>query len=60
LGNRMYKRKEIERIEALSRINYQNAVTFFTTHGIVEPENSKEQIDFYVDTFQRYRRYLPE
>lgn len=60
LGSRMYKRKEIERIEALSKINYQNAVTFFTTHGIIEPENSKEQIDFYVDTFQRYRRYLPQ
>lgn len=60
LGTRMYKRKEIERIEALSKINYQNAIAFFTTHGIVEPENSMEQIDFYVDTFQRYRRYLPQ
>jgi glycerol-3-phosphate O-acyltransferase len=60
LGNRMYKRKEIERIEALTRINYQNAVTFFSTHGIVDPESSKEQIDFYVETFQQYRRYLLE
>ncbi len=59
LGNRMYKRKEIERIEALSKINYQNAVTFFTSHGITEPEKDKEKIEFYADIFQQYRRHLP-
>jgi glycerol-3-phosphate O-acyltransferase len=59
LGNRMYKRKEIERIEALSKMNYQNAVTFFTNHGITDPEKDKEKIEFYADVFQQYRRYLP-
>jgi glycerol-3-phosphate O-acyltransferase len=59
LGNRMYKRKEIERIEALSKLNYQNAVTFFIAHGITEPEKDKEKIEFYADIFQQYRRYLP-
>jgi glycerol-3-phosphate O-acyltransferase len=59
LGNRMYKRKEIERIEALSKLNYQNAVTFFTSHGITEPEKDKEKIEFYADIFQQYKRYLP-
>jgi glycerol-3-phosphate O-acyltransferase len=59
LGTRMYKRKEIERPEALSKMNYQNAVTFFTSHGITEPEKDKEKIEFYADIFQQYKRYLP-
>jgi glycerol-3-phosphate O-acyltransferase len=59
LGNRMYKRKEIERIEALSKMNYQNAVAFFTSHGITDPEKDKEKIEFYADIFQQYKRYLP-
>ena len=59
LGNRMYKRKEIERLEALSKMNYQNAVTFFTGHGISEPEKDREKIEYYVNILQQYRRYLP-
>ncbi len=60
LGNRMYKRKEIERIEAMSKINYENAVKFFTTHGLKEPEKDREKIEFYADIIQHYRRYLPQ
>lgn len=60
MGNRMYKRKEIERKEALSKVNYKNAVLFFTSHGLNEPEKDKEQIEFYSDVIQRYRRYLPK
>lgn len=60
MGNRMYKRNEIERKEALSKVNYKNAVLFFTSHGLNEPEKDKEQIEFYSDVIQRYRRYLPK
>lgn len=59
LGNRMYKRKEVERKEALSKVNYKNAVTFFTSHGLTEAEKDKEQIEFYSEVIQKYRRFLP-
>ena len=39
LGNRMYKGEEIERKEALSRINYRNAVDFFISRGIGRSED---------------------
>lgn len=58
LGNRMYKRKEVERKESLSKINYSNAVTFFTSHGLKEAEKDKEKIEFYTEIIQRYRHLL--
>ena len=60
LGNRMYKRKEVERKEALSKVNYKNAVTFFTSHGLTEAEKDKEQIEFYAEVIRKYRHFLPE
>ncbi len=60
LGNRMYKRKEVERKEALSKVNYKNAVTFFTSHGLTEAEKDKDQIEFYSKVIQNYRRFLPQ
>ncbi len=33
-GNRMYKRNEIDRKEALSEVTYQNAIDFFLSRGI--------------------------
>ncbi len=59
MGNRMFKRKEIERIESISKINYENAVKFFTSHGLSEPEKNKERIEFYAEILAHYRRYLP-
>ncbi len=59
LGNRMYKRKEVERKEALSKINYKNAVTFFTSHGLTEAEKDKDQIEFYTEVIKKYRKFLP-
>ena len=53
IGNRMFKRKEIERKEALSAINYKNAVDFFITHGVKGSDNN-EKIEFYADAIQRY------
>jgi glycerol-3-phosphate O-acyltransferase len=60
LGNRMYRRKEVERKEALSKVNYKNAVTFFTSHGLTEAEKDKDQIEFYTEVIQKYRHFLPE
>ncbi len=39
LGQKMNKRKEIELKESLSKINYNNAITFFTSQGIKGAEN---------------------
>ncbi|RJP87082.1 MAG: glycerol-3-phosphate acyltransferase [Desulfobacteraceae bacterium] len=58
LGNRMYRRKEVERKESLSKINYTNAVTFFTSHGLKEAEKDKEKIEFYTEIIQKYRNLL--
>jgi glycerol-3-phosphate O-acyltransferase len=60
LGNRMYKRKEVDRKEALSKVNYKNAVTFFTSHGLTEAEKDKDQIEFYSKVIQNYRRFFPQ
>lgn len=57
IGNRMYKEKETERREALSRINYENAVDFFTTHGVKGSDNN-EKIKFYADVIQKYLNCL--
>ncbi|MBT8356495.1 MAG: 1-acyl-sn-glycerol-3-phosphate acyltransferase, partial [Deltaproteobacteria bacterium] len=56
-GNRMYKRKEIERREALSKVTYQNAIDFFITHG-VKGSDDNEKIDYYADILQKYMNHL--
>lgn len=60
MGNRMYRLKEVERKEALSKVNYSNAVKFFTSHGLTEADKDREQIEFYTDIISRYRRFLPD
>jgi len=57
IGDRMYKQNEIERKEALSRINYRNGVDFFTTNGVKGSDNY-EKIEYYADAIQRYNNYL--
>ena len=52
LGNRMYRQKEIKRKESLSKVNYDNAVNFFITHG-VRGSDDDEKIGFYADAIQR-------
>lgn len=61
LGSRMYRRNEILRKEALFKINYKNAVAFFTSQGLNNPENPEDQevLDFYTQKIQFYRRCLP-
>ncbi|MDX9788287.1 MAG: 1-acyl-sn-glycerol-3-phosphate acyltransferase [Desulfobacterales bacterium] len=54
LGQRMYKGKEIERREALSRIYYENALDAYNAEGIKGGENTEE-----ISTFaEKIRRYL--
>ncbi len=57
IGNRMFKQKEIERKEALSRINYSNGIDFFTTNGVKGSENF-DKIESYSESIQKYIDYL--
>jgi glycerol-3-phosphate O-acyltransferase len=57
IGNRMYKKREIERKEALSAINHKNGVEFFTTNG-VKGSDDNEKILFYADAIHKYRNCL--
>ncbi len=52
-GNRMYKRKLVERPEALSKINYMNAMDLFAAKGIKNAEDM-EKIQYYANILQRY------
>lgn len=53
IGNRMYKRKEIERVEALSKISYKNADSFFISIGMGKQVNS-DKTDYYFNQIQHY------
>jgi glycerol-3-phosphate O-acyltransferase len=56
-GNRMYKRKEVERKEALSKVSYQNAVELFTRCGIKGTEDT-EKIKIYAAAIQNALKHL--
>jgi glycerol-3-phosphate O-acyltransferase len=53
LGQKMHKRKEIELNESLSKINYTNAITFFSSQGIKGSEN-KDATTLFENTIQNY------
>jgi len=53
-GHRMYKTKEVEHIESISRVYFQNGVNFFNTHG-VKGEEDVEKIAYYTGIIQRYQ-----
>jgi glycerol-3-phosphate O-acyltransferase len=53
LGIQLYKRKEIERRESLSHINYENGLTFFNFKGIRGKED-QGKIQFYNDVIKKY------
>lgn len=59
LGNRMFKEGHIERYEALSKINYENAVSFFLSHGVKGSE-STENIETYSNQIQKYLTLLSQ
>ncbi len=52
-GTKLYKNKEIDLLESLSKINYTNGVNFFTTHNVKGSEDS-EGIEFYTGIIQNY------
>ncbi|MEA3415769.1 MAG: 1-acyl-sn-glycerol-3-phosphate acyltransferase [Thermodesulfobacteriota bacterium] len=56
-GNHMYKKREIEHKEALSKINYKNALDYFITHGVKSSQDS-EKIEYYTKAIQRYLNCL--
>lgn len=53
VGRRMYKRRTIERKEALSKVAYQNAVDFFSSQGIKGADDS-EKISIMADAIDQY------
>ena len=56
-ANHMYKRHEIERPEALSKVSYQNAVDYFTSKGI-KGSDSTEKIEPYAEAIQKSLKTL--
>ena len=57
LGTRMYKRREIGQNEALSKINFENAIDYFSSQGI-KGSDDKDQLDFYSARVQKYLNHL--
>jgi len=52
-GNRMYRKKEVSRREALSQINYANAVAYFRSKGIRGGKGA-DQIKKYQQMIRQY------
>ncbi|MGD8368698.1 MAG: 1-acyl-sn-glycerol-3-phosphate acyltransferase [Desulfobacterales bacterium] len=59
LGNKMYKKREIELKESLSKVNYSNAVDYFIYRGVRGSE-STEAIERYREAIERYRSIMAE
>jgi len=57
LGNKMYKNREIQRFEALSRINYNNAIAFFSAQGI-KSSADMQKISAYATEIQDYLHHI--
>ncbi len=53
MGQRMYKGREIERREALSKIYFQNGWDFFNSEGIKGSEDT-EKIELYAERLRTY------
>ncbi len=58
LGAKLYKQKQVDRNEALSKANYKNAVDYFTFHGVKGKEDEEKLNDF-SESIRRYIRLLP-
>ena len=56
-GLRMYKREEITLKEALSKVNYDNAINYFIAHN-VKGSASTKKISHYEQNIQRFLGYL--
>jgi len=53
MGNRMVKKQEIKRPEAVNRVTFQNAVDFFLAHGVRGSEE-EEKIHLYGECIRKY------
>jgi len=59
MGSRMHKRREIERIESISKVSFNNAVSFFVSDKKDSTGNQKK-IEFYLERIQKYLNLLQE
>jgi len=59
LGGKLYKKREIDLKESLSKVNYSNAVDYFLYRGVRGSENT-EAIETYKEAIERYRSILAE
>ncbi|MFO7559049.1 MAG: 1-acyl-sn-glycerol-3-phosphate acyltransferase [Desulfobacterales bacterium] len=59
MGSRMHKSREIERIESLSKISFNNAVSYFVSDRKNSIENQKK-IEFYLERIQKYLNLLQD
>ncbi len=57
IGAGMYKNREIERKEALSRMNYTNAVDVFLSNGFKNPDK-QEKLEIYAGEIQQFLNVL--
>ena len=57
MGHRMYKQGEIDRKEALSRVNYENALEFYTRNGLTR-SGGAEKIACYESEIRNYLSHL--
>ena len=57
ISSKMYKNKEIERPESLSKITFINADDYFSSHGIHGAED-EEKIKQFADIIQKYLKYF--
>ena len=58
LGGKFYKRQEVVRQEAVSKINYLNAVDFYLKGGIRKGENGMT-LATAIEAIQTYIKHLP-
>ena len=56
-GNNMFKRKEIERKEALSKVTYLNAIDYYISRGVKGAENT-DKIAIYDEAINKYLNRL--
>ena len=57
LGLKLYKQREIEQKESLSKINYLNAIEFFASNGIRTAQD-KERVETYETTIRDYLKLI--
>ncbi|PID40443.1 MAG: hypothetical protein CR984_03175 [Proteobacteria bacterium] len=57
IGNRMLRQNEIRLRESISKANYDNAIAFFTKHGVRGSED-EEQVRHWNEVLMRYQNMI--